>query len=50
VALPLPIDPITRKPFGYRLDDSTAYLSTPSPRPEKIGPAFTAEFEITIRK
>jgi hypothetical protein len=50
VALPLPTDPITGKPFGYRLDDSTAYLSTPSPRPEKIGPAFTAEFEITIRK
>ena len=50
VTLPLPFDPVSGKPFSYRLDGPTAYLSTPSPRLEKIGPAFTAEFEIAIRK
>jgi hypothetical protein len=50
VALPLSNDPITGKPFSYRLDGPTARLGTPLPRPERMGPAYATEFEITMRK
>ena len=49
VKLPLPRDPISGKPFDYKLDGKTARLRTPSRR-EGTVPAFVAALEITIRK
>jgi hypothetical protein len=50
--VPLPRDPITGKPFVYKLENSAALLKTPmtSPAREQTDPAFAASFEITIRK
>ncbi|MDB5308996.1 MAG: hypothetical protein JWO38_3198 [Gemmataceae bacterium] len=50
VGVPLPPDPITGKPFPYRVDGATAHLrGSPPPGEEKI-PAFNVRYEVTIRK
>lgn len=50
VAVPLPTDPFTGKPFEYRLDGTTAHLRGGSPRGEEKNPAVVASYEITVRK
>ncbi len=50
IAVPLPIDPFTGKPFRYELIGSTAHLrGTPPPGQEKI-PQFNIHYEVTMQK
>lgn len=50
VKLPLPVDPVTGKPFGYELKDGTATIrGTPAPGREKE-PSFNRVYEVTVRK
>lgn len=45
--VPIPDDPLTGRPFAYRLDGDTAVLIGPMPKgPEKLG----LEYRITLRK
>jgi hypothetical protein len=48
IAVPLPVDPFTGKPFRYEVKDNTAHLrGTPPSGQEKI-PAFNVHYEVTI--
>ena len=50
VKLPLPVDPVTGKPFVYELKDGTATIrGTPAPGREKE-PSFNRVYEVTVRK
>jgi hypothetical protein len=50
VKLPLPVDPVTGKSFGYELKDGMAnILGTPPVGSEKV-PTLNRVYEITIRK
>jgi hypothetical protein len=50
VPLPLPVDPVTGKPFHYRLANGTATLrGTPPPGQEKVA-AYNLRYEVTIRQ
>jgi hypothetical protein len=50
IKLPLPVDPITGKPFIYKLNDATAILrGTPPPGQEKVA-AYNVRYEVTIVK
>ena len=50
VKLPLPIDPVTGKPFVYELKGTTAVIrGTPPPGREKE-PSFNRVFEVTVRQ
>ncbi len=50
VKLPLPVDPVTGKPFGYELKDGKASIrGTPAPGREKE-PSFNRVYEVTVRK
>jgi hypothetical protein len=49
VALPLPVDPVTGKPFRYELIGHTAHLrGTPAPGQEKV-PQFNIHYELTVQ-
>jgi hypothetical protein len=50
VAVPLPDDPFTGKPFRYRLDGTTAHLRGTPPKAEKDNAAYNIHYEIAIRK
>lgn len=50
VPLPLPVDPVTGKPFGYQLDGVTALLRGTSPKGMEKNPAYNVRYEVTIRK
>ena len=48
--LPLPVDPVTGKPFVYEVKDGKAVIrGTPPPGREKE-PSFNRVYEITVRK
>ena len=50
VAVPLPVDPFTGKPFRYELIGNTAHLrGTPPPGQENI-PQFNIHYEVTMQK
>ena len=50
VKLPLPVDPITGKPFVYKLDGATATLQgTPPKGLEKVS-TYNVRYEVTIKK
>ena len=50
VKLPLPVDPITGKPFVYELKDGHVMIrGTPAPGREK-DPQFNRVYEVTVRK
>jgi hypothetical protein len=50
VAVPLPVDPFTGKPFLYKLEGATAHIrGTPPPGMEKEAP-FNVRYEVTIQK
>ncbi len=50
VKLPLPVDPVTGKPFLYELKDGKATIrGTPAPGHE-MEPSFNRVYEITVRK
>jgi hypothetical protein len=44
--VPIPIDPMTGKPFSYHREGETAVLSGPPPRPNQPG----LTYRITLRK
>jgi hypothetical protein len=50
IAVPLPVDPFTGKPFVYQLEGETAHLRGTPPRALKENSAFNIHYEITIRK
>ncbi len=50
IKLPLPVDPVTGKPFVYKLDGATAILrGTPPAGQEKVA-AYNVRYEVTITK
>jgi hypothetical protein len=49
IGLPLPLDPATGKPFGYKLEDDTATVRGTPPRGE-TNAAFNVRYEVTIKK
>jgi len=50
VKFPLPVDPVTGKPFAYVVKDSKAVLSATPPADQINNPAHNRVYEITIRK
>ncbi|MDB5307323.1 MAG: hypothetical protein JWO38_1525 [Gemmataceae bacterium] len=48
--LPVPVDPVTGRPFPYELKDGTAMLRGTPPPARKNEPPFNRVYEITIRK
>lgn len=50
IAVPLPDDPFTGKPFRYVLTDDHAHLRGTPPSGEQKNPAFNVHYEVTIRK
>lgn len=50
VAVPLPTDPFTGKPFVYKVEATTAHLVGSPPRGEEQNPCFNIRYEITIQK
>ncbi|MBA4187107.1 MAG: hypothetical protein C0467_03730 [Planctomycetaceae bacterium] len=50
VKLPLPVDPVTGKPFAYEVKDDKAVLSATPPADQIKNPAHNRVYEITIRK
>jgi hypothetical protein len=49
IKLPLPVDPVTGKPFVYKLDGGTAILRG-TPPPGVNDPAYNVRYEVTIAK
>jgi hypothetical protein len=50
VAVPLPPDPFSGKPFVYKVEAATAHLCGSPPRGEEQNPCFNARYEVTMRK
>jgi hypothetical protein len=50
VPVPLPADPFTGKPFGYKVDGATAHLRGSPPPGEENNPGFNVRYEVTIQK
>ena len=50
VAVPLPPDPFTGKPFVYRVEAATAHLRGSPPRGEGKNPRYNVRYEVTIQK
>jgi hypothetical protein len=50
IALPLPVDPFTGKPFVYRREGPIAHLSGRPPRGEEKNPVYNIRYEVRIRK
>jgi hypothetical protein len=47
--VPLPVCPITGKPFEYRLQGDKALLSAPA-APAEAGPVLPLAYELTLRR
>jgi hypothetical protein len=50
VTVPLPIDPVTGKPFVYRLEEETAVLRGGAPKGEEANPVNNLRYRVTIKK
>jgi hypothetical protein len=50
IAVPLPLDPVTGKPFGYSVDGTTAHISTDSLPATGKGPGRAVHYSVTIHK
>lgn len=50
VKLPLPIDPMSGKPFSYDLKDGTAILRNTPPSGDEKTASYNVRYEVTIRK
>ena len=50
IKLPLPVDPVTGKPFAYKLDGGTAHLRGTPPAGLEQNPAYNIRYEVTIAK
>jgi hypothetical protein len=49
VPVPLPFDPVTGKPFGYKLEGQTAFVQG-TPPPGDKNPVSRVRYEVTIKK
>jgi hypothetical protein len=49
-AVPVPVDPVTGKPFDYRVDGNTAVLTAPPPAGERPNAGNSRRYEITLAK
>jgi len=50
VAVPLPADPFTGKPFVYKVEAATAHLRGSPARDDEKDAGYNVHFEVTIRK
>jgi hypothetical protein len=50
VKVPLPVDPVTGKPFIYKVEGATATLKGTPPRGEEANPVYNVRYEVTIKK
>jgi hypothetical protein len=50
VAVPLPEDPFTGKPFRYEVSGNTAHLRGSPPAGEEKNPEFNIHYEVTLQK
>ena len=50
VAVPLPDDPFTGKPFRYEVTGNTAHLRGTPPSAEAKNPSFNLHYEVTLQK
>jgi hypothetical protein len=50
IAVPLPSDPVTGKPFRYETEGATAHLRGSPPKGEEKNPAYNLHYEVTIQK
>jgi hypothetical protein len=50
VPVPVPVDPVTGKPFSFRLDGATAFLRGTPPRGKEKDAQYNRRYEVTIRK
>jgi hypothetical protein len=50
IGVPLPADPFTGKPFGYKLEAETAQVIGTPPASRKDEPTFSVRYVVTIRK
>jgi hypothetical protein len=50
IKLPLPVDPVTGKPFIYEVENGVAIIRGTAPADRKKEPNFNREYEVTIRK
>jgi hypothetical protein len=50
VSVPLPDDPFTGKPFGYKLDKATAHLRGTRPPADAQNRGYTGRYEVIIHK
>jgi hypothetical protein len=49
IAVPLPVDPFTGKPFRYETDGTTAHLRGSPPPGEEKHPAYNLHYEVAIQ-
>jgi hypothetical protein len=50
IAVPLPVDPFTGKPFRYKLEGTTAHLRGTPPSGLEKQPPWNIHYEVTIQK
>jgi hypothetical protein len=50
IAVPLPPDPFTGKPFAYRAEGNTAQLHGSPPRGEEQNPVYNLRYAVTLQK
>jgi hypothetical protein len=50
IPVPLPVDPVTGKPFHYSVEGGTAKISGSPPRGEQNNPAYNVRFVVMIKK
>jgi hypothetical protein len=49
VSLPLPVDPVTGKPFRYEVTGGTAHLRGSPPSGQEMVPQFNIHYEVTLQ-
>ncbi len=49
IAVPLPLDPVTGKPFEYHVDGTTAHIRGGSLQVEKNGPESNLHYAVTLK-
>jgi hypothetical protein len=50
LTVPVPIDPMTGKPFVYKADGQTATIQATPPRGEEKNAAYNVRYEVTVTK
>ena len=50
ISVPLPIDPVTGKPFVYAVDGATAHIRGSSLQGEEKDPGSNVHYEVTLQK